>query len=142
VRVIAHVTSAGATMRVEHRFAALLLALTMVGACTSEDALLRVDDDRLVDPSGERVVLQGATLYSFPFYLSDGKVDRSVIVESERNVEHLDRILDRMVELGFDTVRVPLAPKRGRRTSRRSPPRNGSLGSSGSSPKLPSATST
>ncbi len=115
------VTRGGATMRVEHRFAALLLALTMVGACTSEggvgptataatptstrDACRRRPAGRL---SWRGVLLLGSTLDAFPFYLSDGEVDRSVMVESRRNVEHLDRILDRMVELGFDTVRVPL----------------------------------
>jgi hypothetical protein len=72
------------------------------------EARLRVEDNRLVDASGERVVLLGSTLYAFPFYLSDGWIDWPVMVESRRNVEQLDAILDRMAELGFDTIRVPL----------------------------------
>jgi hypothetical protein len=72
------------------------------------DARLRVDDNQLVDTSGERVLLLGSTLYAFPFYLSDGWIDWPVMVESRRNVEHLDEILDRKAELGLDTIRVPL----------------------------------
>jgi hypothetical protein len=69
---------------------------------------LRMEDNQLVDADGEPVVLLGSTLYAFPFYLSDGWVDWPVMVESRRNVEHLDQILDRMAEFGFDTIRVPL----------------------------------
>ncbi len=149
-------------MRADHRLAALLVAMTMVAACTSDgdnsaetppaetqsddradgsrddgttsdeetsdeetsdeeanggdadpdnpevEARLRVEDQRLVDSSGEQVVLLGSTLYVFPFYLSDGWIDWPVMVESRRNVEQLDEILDRMTEVGFDTIRVPL----------------------------------
>ncbi len=79
-----------------------------VGANPLREARLRVDDNLLVDSSGDRVVLLGSTLYAFPFYLSDGWIDWPVMVESRRNVEHLDAILDRMAELGLDTIRVPL----------------------------------
>ncbi len=69
---------------------------------------LRVEDQRLVDTSDERVVLLGSTFYAFPFYLSDGWIDWPVMVESRRNVEHLDKVLVRMTELDLDTIRVPL----------------------------------
>ncbi len=72
------------------------------------EAQVRVEGNQLVDNSGERVVLLGSTLYLLPFYLSDGWIDWPVMVESRRNIEQLDAILDRMAELGFDTIRVPL----------------------------------
>ena len=79
-------------------------------ATATSDAVpwLRVDEGRLVDTSDERVVLFGSTLYAFPFYLADGWIDWPVMIESRRNVEHLDEVLDRMAELGLDTIRVPL----------------------------------
>lgn len=79
-----------------------------IAAADRDGHWLSVRDGDLVDRDGDRVVLVGSTLYAFPFYLADNWADWPVMVESRRVVENLDPILDRMQELGHDTIRVPL----------------------------------
>lgn len=64
--------------------------------------------DQLTDPSGDRLVLHGATLYTHPFYLNDGWLDFTLMLETRRIMEQLDPIFDRMAEVGSNTVRIPL----------------------------------
>ncbi|MCB0994905.1 MAG: cellulase family glycosylhydrolase, partial [Acidimicrobiales bacterium] len=63
---------------------------------------------QLTDADGDRALLYGATLYLLPFYLTDGWLDSTLMVETRRITEQLDSMLDRMAELGMDTIRVPL----------------------------------
>lgn len=69
---------------------------------------LRVEGNLVVDERGERHVMMGATLYAFPFYLTDSWIDETVQIESRRIAEHLDEHLDAMAAAGLNSVRVPL----------------------------------
>ncbi|HSL60114.1 MAG TPA: cellulase family glycosylhydrolase, partial [Acidimicrobiales bacterium] len=69
---------------------------------------LSVEGADLVDASGERFVMLGSTLYALPFYLSGDWTDGGLSEETRRISANLEPILDRMVDEGLNTVRIPL----------------------------------
>lgn len=70
---------------------------------------LRVEGN-LLTVYGEREVLAGASLYVMPFYTaSDGGPDPALAATTERVYRDREAVLDRMRDVGVDTVRIPVA---------------------------------